>query len=220
MRVSSNPAHNNQARDAQVNILQRTQEWLWEDFAWPHLNIERQYAVQAGQRYYDFGTDFDLERIESLHVRYSGGFVPLGVGIENEHYYIHDSDLDQRAWPVRRWRVYENDQIEIWPIGDQNADPTTRDGFIKVKGIAKLSPLVKDTDRADLDDRLITLYAAAELLGGRGAKDAQTKLNLATTRYAKLRGRLTKSTKFTLFNSGRSERRQRAMITHYRPPGS
>ena len=47
-RISLNPAHNRQQRDVQVKMLQRKQEWLWNDFAWPHLRVERFIDLQAG----------------------------------------------------------------------------------------------------------------------------------------------------------------------------
>lgn len=217
-RGSLNPAHNSQVRDTQVKLLQRTQEWLWEDYTWPHLVIYRQYAAQAGQRYYDFGADFDLERIEKIAFKTNGAFHTLGVGITDADYLAWDSDIDARSWPVRRWRLFENDQVEIHPIADQNGDPTTFEGYFKVSGVKKLSPLVDDADRADLDDRMIVLYAAAEVLGGRGAKDAQIKLNLANDRKAALQGALTKQVKFAMFGIGRAERSCRPMIHTYRPP--
>lgn len=62
-RLSSNPAHNAQARDAQVNHIQRTQEWLWDDFDWPFLRVERYLDLQQGQRFYAPPEDIHLERI-------------------------------------------------------------------------------------------------------------------------------------------------------------
>lgn len=218
-RVSLNVAHNAQARDTQVKLLQRTQEWLWEDYAWPHLHITRQYVAQAGQRYYDFGADFDLERIEKIEVKVDGRWHRLGVGITADDYLAYDSDLDQRSWPVRRWKLHEGDQIEVHPIADQNGVADTLEGYFKVSGIKKLSPLVADADRADLDDRMIVLFAAAEVLGGKGSKDAQIKLNLANDRKAAIQGALNKSTGFRMFGIGRAEGNCRPRVNTYRAPG-
>jgi hypothetical protein len=82
---SLNPAHNKQARDTHVKLLQRTQEMLWEDYDWPHLKIERQYPLAVGQRHYDFGSDFDLERINRISVKDGGVWRPLTAGITHEH---------------------------------------------------------------------------------------------------------------------------------------
>jgi hypothetical protein len=219
-RLSLNPANNNQVRDTQVKLLQRVQEWLWEDFDWPHLRVERQYAVQAGQRIYDFGADFDLERIEYIEFKSDGIWRGLSAGIENEHYAVFDSDLDQRGYPVCRYKIAEDDQIEVWPISDKDADATTLEGYFKVKGVKRLSTFVADSDQADLDDRLIILFAAAETLGADGAKDASIKLNLANKHYAKLRGKLIKRRKFQMFGIGRQQSHRRSVISNYRPPGT
>ena len=65
-RLSLNVAHNAQVRDTHVMLLQRIQEWLWEDFAWPHLCVERDIELAAGQRYYDTPEDLDIDRIEKI----------------------------------------------------------------------------------------------------------------------------------------------------------
>ncbi len=217
-RVSLTASHNYQARDAQVLLLQRTQEWLWEDFDWPHMRITRQYPLAVGQRHYDFSADFDIERIERIEMKTDGHWYPMLSGIGPEAFAVYDSDLDQRGYPPRRWRLVEDDQIEIWPISDTNGDEDTLEGYLQVTGIKRLSPLVEESDTADLDDRLIVLYAAAEVLGGKGSKDANIKLSLATKRHAKLRGHQVKRRGFRMFGVGRAEMPRRPVITNYRPP--
>ena len=228
-RASLNPAHNTQVRDTHINLLQRTQERLWDDFTWPHLRVERQIEVQAGQRYYDPPEDLDIDRIERLDLFTDGYWMPLAPGIDGCALSAYNSDLGERSYPLRRWRIaegqdddYDLAQVELWPIADRNADATTRDGYLKFTGIRKLQPLTDDNHRADLDDRLIVLYAAAELLGASGAKDATLKLDAANRLYARLRSGLTPSRRFRMFGVGdRTLRRSHPrMITNYRPAGS
>lgn len=189
-RLSLNAAQNNQDRQRQVILLQRKQEWLWRDFDWPHLRVDRFIELQAGQRYYAPPSDIDIDRIQTISVQFDSAFVPLPAGIGDAEYTIYNSDLDDRTWPVQRWKLTEDEQIEVWPIPNSNYSPTTLDGRLRVTGIKRLAPFVADTDRADLDDRLITMHAAAEYLAQAGSQDAQLKLDQATTLYAKLRGQL------------------------------
>lgn len=198
-RRSQNPAHNTQVRDYQVELLQRTQEWLWHDFDWPHLRVRRTITLQNGQRYYAVPEDLDIDRIEKIEVRYGQVWIPVHAGIDAAHYAAHDSDLDIRSWPVRRWRIHEGEQIEFWPIPDSNTDTVTLEGQIRVTGIRKLRQFIADGDLADLDNRLIVLYAAADMLQASGAKDAPMKMNQANKLYAKLRGQLTPRRKFRMF---------------------
>jgi hypothetical protein len=188
--VSLNPAHSPQDRDSYVNLLQRTQDTLWQDFAWPHLRVDRMIDVQAGQRYYDMPQDIDIDRIERIQVRTDSRYFDLHWGITADHYAAFDSEANVRSWPPQRVQIVEDEMLEIWPIPDSNFDALTLDGRIKITGIRKLKPLVATDDRADLDDRLLVLFAAAEYKAGRGADDAQIKQDKANRLYMKLRGGL------------------------------
>lgn len=219
-RLSLDPAHNRQARPAQVLLLQRVQERLWEDFTWPHMRVERQMAAAAGQRYYAPPTDMRIDRIEKIEVFSDGCWRELEPGIDAHNLSAWNSDLDERNWPPRRWQIYEDETVEIWPIADTNGDATTREGYLKFTGIRNLNPLVDDGDRADLDDRLIVLYAAAEMLAAGGAKDAQLKLDQANAIYVKLRGNLTPRKQFRMFGIGEPMPPRRIVISQYRRPGN
>lgn len=198
-RISLNAAHNVQQRDMQIVALQRAQEMFWADFAWPHLRVERFIDAQLGQRYYDMPSDLDIDRITKIEVRADGVYSPLNWGIAAEHYAAYDSEMDVRSWPPRHCRITENEMLEVWPVPDQSMNVTSLEGRIKVTGIRKLSPLVADNDRADLDDRLLILYCAAEHLAATGAKDAQVKQDKANRHYQKLRGSLMPRKIFRMF---------------------
>jgi hypothetical protein len=218
-RLSLNPAHNRQVRDTHLNLLQRIQERLWDDFAWPHLRVQRLVKVQAGQRYYDTPDDVLIDNIETLQIYDGGGWRTLVPGIYPEHYSSHNSDLDERAYPPSRWQIHEDEDIEVWPISDTNADETTMEGMFKFVGIRNLKPFVADSDRADLDDRLLVMFGAAELLAAAGAKDAQIKLDQANAIYRRLRSGLTPRKRFRMFGTGLGTAQpQREFVTRYKPP--
>jgi hypothetical protein len=216
LHASLNPAHNNQARDKQVKFLQSTQEWLWADFTWPHLRVHRNYKLQAGQFLYDIGADFDIDRIEKIEAKFSGRWIPIMPGIDAAHYALWDTELGQRSSPVRRWRIAENEQVELWPIPIVDGDPVLLEGHIKVTGIRKLRPLVEDDDRCDLDDQLIYLYAAAK--SSPATQEGKFALNLANKRMARLKGNLTPRRQFKMFGIGRGEGPSRPFVGQFRPP--
>jgi hypothetical protein len=216
--LSLNPAHNAQNRSSQVAMLQAEQERLWDDFDWPHLRVERQVPVQAGQRYYDTPEDMLVDRIERIEVFRDGGWYSLDAGIDGCHYSAWNSDLDERSWPPRRWKIHEDEDIEIWPIPDTNADETTMEGMLKFIGIRNLNPLVDDSDRADLDDDMLVNFVAANMLAATGAKDAKLKLDAANSRYARLRGRMSPRTRTSMFGIGQPKPPKRLFVTTYRPP--
>jgi hypothetical protein len=205
-RLSFNPAHNNQDRDRQVQHIQRVQEWLWDDFSWPLLRVERRFLVANGQRYYDMPTDLDIDRITKMEIFHDQAWCSLKPGIDAPQYTAYNSDLDERQWPPQRWKISEDEQVELWPIPDADGDATSLDGQVKITGIKKLSPLVADSDRADLDDRLIILFCASEFLASKGDKASDIKLNQANKRYARIRGEQMPRRKFKMFGVGQPDR--------------
>ena len=72
------------------------------------------------------------------------------------------------------------------------------DGYLRVVGIKNLSNLVNGSDRADLDDHLLVLFAASEILSRNKAGDAEAKMVQAQTHYQRLRARLSKSNTFSI----------------------
>lgn len=187
-----------QTRDILINLIQRTQRRLWNDYDWPFLKIKRSIEVQAGQRYYDIPDDLTFERIRFMEFKYGNNWIPVQYGINRSHYNQFDSDQGIRSWPVERYDAYENNQLEVWPIPSLNANSTTLDGMIRVWGIRNLSPLIAESDTADLDDQLLVLYAAGELLTRQKQADAQAKLAQAQAHYQRLKARSAKTETFVI----------------------
>ena len=74
----------------------------------------------------------------------------------------------------------------------QNGIAATGEGTLRLKGVKNLNPLTAKTHTADLDDQLIVLFAAGELLARQKAPDAQMKMGQAQSHYQKIKGRLSK----------------------------
>lgn len=189
---SVNPAQGQNTATHHKRVLQRVQNFLWQDHAWGHMKVWREEPLMAGQRYYTFEPDLDYERIEEAWVLYSGTWQPIENGISLHHYNISDPDNGEREDPVRRWMKYEGNQYEVWPMPDSN------EMRLRFRGVRKLRPLVADSDQADLDDEMIVLFAAAEILARQKSPDAQVKMDLATKRYLKLKGANMKSDTFIM----------------------
>lgn len=232
-RLSLNPAHNNQVRDQHIILLQREQQRLWEDYNWPHLRVERYIPMEQGQRTYDLvaaknragetRNDLSFDRVEKVEFKTDGIWRPLGYGITGSHLTIYDSNLNATGWPVMYWERSEEDQVEVWPIPDQSGttdqdSETYQEGYLKFTGIRNLNPLVADADRADLDDRLLVLYAAGNILAAETAPDAQIKLEAANKHYNRLKGVQVKSPSFQMFGIGECQPPRRPYITHYVRP--
>jgi len=175
--------------DAEIlkDILQRTQETLYDDHDWSHLRYDTgPIQLSAGQRYYDIPDNLNYDRLESAWVRLNGLPIPFRRGIDPNCYAAFDSDQGVRSSPAQRWdirSVDDKEQIEIWPIPADNANA------MQFVGIRQLRPLVDASDVCDIDDRLIVLFSAAELLAKDESPAANIKLKAAQQLYSKLKGR-------------------------------
>jgi hypothetical protein len=164
-------------------MIRRTQEVLYDDYDWPFLRVERTVTLANGQRYYDFPSDLNYDRIVEIRYKYNNVYTPLERGIDFDDYSIFDSTADERSSPALKWDVRNTgstEQLEIWPIPNET-------NTIIFRGTKSLSSLVEENDRADLDDRLIVLFAAAEILARQKSSDAQAKLEQANNRLLILR---------------------------------
>lgn len=209
-RLSLSPSMNIQVTESHKVLLQDEQQRLWEDYAWPHLRVHKLIPLAAGQYEYDLPADtydgtagtytLQMDRVETISVFDGGEWVPLHPEITETHYGLHNTDLDQRSWPVRNWKANDSDQIEVWPIPDTNGDAATLEGYLRVTGIRDLRAFVADADRADLDDQLIALYVASDVSTDKDVK--RLKLEAANKRYTKLKGKQTKTQSFRMFGTG------------------
>jgi hypothetical protein len=197
-RVSTSTSAGLDNKDHLVQVIRRHYDTLYQNYDWPFMQITREDAgitLAAGQRYYDFPDDLNPEMPFVVWYKYAGIWYKLEQGIGPSEYSVRDSDIDERSDPAMRWDWYGESQIEIWPL------PATDDGEVRFEGTKKKTELNNDNDRADLDDLLIVLFAAAEVLASKGQKDAQMKATLANQRLNMLRGNVA-SQKRVVFGKG------------------
>lgn len=181
--VTSSPSVGGDWENIVFGLLRRTQMMLADEYDWPFLRVALDKPVNRGQRYYDLPDTLDMERISGVHYRNADRWELLERGIALAHYNELDPELDQRFDRLLRWDVYGARQIEVWPL-------PAGDSLMRIEGVRKLAPLENGGDRADLDDRLIVLFAAAEWLMSDAKRRAlgEVKMSHARNRLARLRG--------------------------------
>jgi hypothetical protein len=213
-RASLNPAHNAQMRDEQVIALQEAQKELWEDYEWPFLRVERTEQLLTGTRFYDPPTDMNIDRIEKIEVRWGGQWLELVEGIGADQLSTWDSELDEQSWPVERWRIYEDEQIEVWPVPSDSGTLSDLEGYLKFTGIRNLRPLTDQAHVCDLDDRLIVLKAAIRYVK---ATEQRIVLENFRTRLGQLRANYSPRRNFRMFGKQEAGRALRGPPrVHYR----
>ena len=173
--------------------LRNRQEMLYDEFDWPFMQERFSRPLKTNERYYDVPPGMNLERIEEAWVYF--GQLPRKVyrGIAESDYAFFNSDIGVVADPALKWDVRstgdvtsENptlEQIEIWP------GPASNNQTMIWRGVRQLRPLIKDGDVADLDDQIIVLLTAAELLEKQNSASAGTMKELAARRIQRIKGR-------------------------------
>lgn len=189
--ASQNVGQNVSAIPMYDHLIRRTQARLWQETDWAHLIVERDETLLAGQTNYTFHPDIDFDRIRGAWVKWSTAWEPLEYGIEPVIYNGSDPDDDDRSDPVCRWQKREGNTFEVWPKPASNLQQ-----IVRFRAIKKLGPLVANSDVADLDDTLIVLFAAAELLMKEKSPSAQMKADLAASHYRALRANQSKRSMF------------------------
>jgi len=184
----ASPAVGDSVEPALIELLQRTQENLYEDHDWSFLLGHHYKTINAGQNKYDFPKTINLDHINWCRVLFDSQWVGVDYGITLDEYNIYNPLNDERADPIQRWIIADDDQFEVWPMPSQ---ATT----VCFYGKQALKPMFDLNDRATLDDRLIVLFSASEWLSGDKTKQdrARSKLGYAQQRLAKLKGNLSKN---------------------------
>ncbi len=177
VRRSAEPALGVSDLDNLKQVINRVYATLYNGYDWPHLRrVFDRVNLEAGSRYYDLPTGLNIERVERSAVWYNGLPHLMQRGISFEEYAGFNSDIGVTSEPALRWDVRwmtTKEQIEVWPIPSSNAQQ------IEFIGIQAITTLVDDADVCLLDDDLIILFAAAEILAADGAKDAGIRLQAA-----------------------------------------
>lgn len=150
------------------------------EFTWPHLRrVFDRKTLNAGQRYYDFPTDLNHDRIENAAIWYNDLPHKTVRGIGFEEYAAYDSEADERSDPVQRWDVRDVAgaiQFEVWPL------PASAQS-IQFIGERATPKLVGDTDVCFLDDNMIVMLAAAKLFK---SKDERNEALADAERHRKM----------------------------------
>lgn len=195
-------------------LIVRHYNMLSDGFDWEHLRVKRndsRVTLGAAQRYSDFPAQIDPEAIQEVFVYAGSTWQPLAYGIRPDDLNANNSDNGNRtSWPDR-WDFYGDNQFEVWPV------PAGGGVQIGFEGRKKVQALIQDTDRADIDDELIALHVAAEILIENGQKDAGTlKMQAANARLAQAKANRSDKTRIRMgmgrIGSGAFPRR----ITHIR----
>lgn len=167
-------------------ILARNYEAAYQGYDWPHLTIMPIVSLNGGQQFYDFPDDLDYDDLDEVVVWWNNLPVQIERGIGFAEYATYNSAAGAVSDPVCKWDVRytsTHEQMEVWPV------PASSNGSIQFKGRAKFVPLVNDDDLCRIDDQVVVLMSAVELVPVKERQAAQAKLSAAQARIARVKGR-------------------------------
>lgn len=206
-RLSTNTTRGTDHLEYIKQIIKRNYEALADNYTWQHLRLSFSAGTKtlnAGQRFYDFPTTLNIGKIEKVSALNSGvEWVELEYGIGADEMNQFDSEADERCDPPLRWDFESVQQFEIWPI------PLTA-GSANFKGQRKISRLETEDSLLDMDDILVTLYSAGEMLMGTKQSDAEAKLAAAKDRLLQLRADYSPKTRVQVGMGRQSDKRDDA----------
>ena len=177
------PASATSSIDHRVQLLNRVQARLYAAFDWDFAFVKRDVPVVAGARFLAYPADLDYERIQWAAISPgtdSSDWCELGYGV-GEGAYRQIAEGTQGN--PRRWAPHEGEDFELWPV----ADGPYR---VRFRGAKNLALMVNPSDRAVLDDTLIVLHAASEMLKRAKLGDWEDKAREAQLHFTRLRGQV------------------------------
>ena len=135
----------------------------WARREWPFLcKYFPSVPLNAGQQIYSFPTGLTSDRIKDAAIYFSGVPQRIERGISFPDYALFDPNAGVYSDPVQKWDVRaasaSQEQFEVWPIPSSNSQTINFFGYVATPY------MVNDSDLCWLDDLLVVLYAAADLL--------------------------------------------------------
>ena len=200
------------ANDARYNrLLSNQQIWLVSKDAWLLPGkVRKDVALTAGTRLYALPTGIDLQQLaQPAHVKLDDLRFWLEFGITQEQYNTLDPAQDMRSDPIFRWDIVDDSgtrKIEVWPL-------PASDQTLIFEGRPELGALSSDSHTCVVDDLLLVLFTAAEILARQKQGDAQAKLAKANDRLNWLKGnRPSEFEKFSLRGAGATRCTERPVM--------
>lgn len=200
------------ANDARYNrLLANQQIWLVGKDAWLLPGkVQKEVALTAGTRLYSLPAGIDLQQLDApAYVKFGNIRFVIEHGISQDNYNAMDPALNMRSNPIFRWDIVDDSgtrKLEVWPT-------PASDQTLIFEGKPTLGALASDSDTCVVDDLLLVLFTAAEILARQKQGDAQAKLAKANDRLNWLKGnRPSEFETFSMRGAGQKPSCARTMV--------
>lgn len=165
--------------DAELKVLlSNKQKFLAALRDWDNLRLQATVGLLAGVRYAT-KPSINFNRPFKVEAKINDFWSQVAYGIGADELNIYDSEVLETADPIQAWQHYGLTQFEVWPV------PATAQN-IRFIGQMNLGALVVDADTCTLDDLMLVLFTAADILADANSPGAQRKAANAQTLAASL----------------------------------
>jgi hypothetical protein len=194
-------------------MIETRQEWYSSLWDWNVLRDTWEATVTPGAvgQYPTVPTQdangnaflINFDRPINVSVRYSAKWQEVLHGIGVDEMNVWDSDAGEASDPVQRWQLKDGDstKFEIWPLGVAASQEIRFDGQRKLQSLRTAGVFVT-TKVLDLDDRLIYLSLAADILTGKEDPSARSKADMLESLWKTLRSAESKSARSFALGAG------------------
>lgn len=205
-RISSKSSRGVDHDEHIKQLIRRNYIQLAEKYDWEHLRVSHEHnvarvAMVNGTRFYSFPTALEETKITKAWARWGSVWCEMDYGVGYDEYsaYNPDPTAPQKGDPVLRWDFQAGDplQFEVWPVPASTG--TTETYAVCFDGQKKIERLTDGKKKADLDDLLIVLFTAAEILAENKQKESsEVKAAAARDRLDIVKGHMRDQRRITM----------------------
>lgn len=178
-RLSSNTSRGIDHLANIKRVIRRHYRLLADEYDWRHLDItgtDGDKTLQAGESYYDYPAALNPLWIQGVWTQSGGTWIKLEYGITPA-----DFNLLTESDPPLKWAHSSATGFDVWPT------PASDGGTVRFIGQRLVTDLTEDTKRLDMDDELVGLLAASDILAANKQSDAELKMKQAQHRLFQIR---------------------------------
>lgn len=208
-------AGTNTVRDTELyQLMSNKQQQLVMEYDWSFMTRRWDVAAPVNTQFITYPTVDDIgltctiniDEIDKVETLYNQKYQPVDYGIGSAQYNTFNYQLlGQTSYPIARWREASNpddavdpNEFEVWPV------PSVAQ-TIRFTGERLPTSITGGTIKVDLDDMLIALAVASDLLFYKNPQKAQYKIQQFQAHLRRLGGRSKTSDKVRILGGGDGE---------------
>ncbi len=138
------------------------------------------FTTNQSQEWYDIPSGLDVDKIDSMAVKFSNIYIPMTEFITIDHESVAEIQNYPQRYDVRYNSSTAKTQIKVWP--QPNASYT-----VKIRGYIDKAELIQDADIAYVDATMLKKYATAHTKKHLNRPDADAAMQSLNARIRQVK---------------------------------